>query len=63
MTRTMSTIERAWELARSGSCRTIAEIRKALRAEKFDLVDSHIAGKAIALQLQTLIKAARERRG
>lgn len=45
------TIERAFELARSGTCRSIAEIRSELLKEGCEDVDLHLAGRLTREQL------------
>ena len=47
-----STIERAFELARSGTCRTIDDIRRQLSREGFEMVHAHISGGMITKQLR-----------
>jgi hypothetical protein len=54
-----STIERAFELARAGNCRTMRDIRNALKAERHESIDRHLAGPGIGRQLQTIMKANR----
>ena len=49
-------LERAFELASSGSCRTIRDIAYKLNAEKYDV--SHLEGAALRKQLQSLIDQA-----
>jgi len=56
----LTTIERAFALARTGECTNVAEIRKRLRAEGFDQVDAHLSGPAIARQLRDLCNDARD---
>jgi hypothetical protein len=51
-------MERAFELARSGSCRTLSDIRQRLAAEKYEGVDANLAGPSIRRQLYALMKAA-----
>jgi hypothetical protein len=51
-----ATIERAFELARGGSCRTIDDIRQQLTREKFEAVQSHLSGQSIAKQLRAEIE-------
>jgi hypothetical protein len=46
-------IERAFELARGGTCATVAEIRKRLSQEGY--AQSQIEGQALAKQLRALI--------
>ena len=52
--------ERAFELARGGGCQSMDDIRRKLKAEKFDAVDGHLAGPTIARQLKAAIKSAAE---
>jgi chromosome segregation and condensation protein ScpB len=47
-----STLERAFELARSGTCRTIDDIRRQLSKEGFELVHAHVSGGMITKQLK-----------
>ena len=49
--------ERAFELARDGSCRSMDDIRRKLKAERHDGVDGHMAGPSIAKQLKAAMKA------
>lgn len=49
-------LERAFELARSGSCLSIRDIAHKLHAEKYDL--SYLEGPALKKQLMTLIEEA-----
>ena len=57
-----STVERAFELARAGQCRSVADIRRKLSSERFEGVDAHLNGAAIKKQLQAAITAAAGRR-
>ena len=50
--------ERAFELARDGQHQSMDDIRRKLKAEKFDAVDGHMAGPTIARQLKAAIKAS-----
>ncbi|MBN9318521.1 MAG: hypothetical protein J0I28_02370 [Caulobacterales bacterium] len=54
-----TTIERAFELAATGRYRTITEIRAALRQDRYEMVDSTLAGRGIRDQLRRLMSAAR----
>jgi hypothetical protein len=56
--RTLSTIERAFELARSGSCRSVAEIVMRLKQERHDSVEAHLAGQSIRRDLRRLCAEA-----
>ena len=51
------TVERAFELARSGICRNVEDIRKQLRREGYSDIMSHLSGPAIRKQLADLIRA------
>ena len=48
-----SAVERAFEVA--GSCATLEDIRRTLRAEGFAQVDAHLAGRMIRAQLSLLL--------
>lgn len=50
-------IERAFQLARGGHCRTLQDIRRQLKAERFDGVESHLAGITLKRQLIQVLKA------
>ena len=56
-----SALERAFELAGSGSCLTIRDIAYKLHAEKYDI--SHLEGPALRKQLQSLIDEATKPKG
>ena len=61
MTRPLTTLERAFELARSGECRTVGEINTRLKAEGRMELQHHLsAGRGLREQLLKLCKAARE---
>ena len=47
-----STLERAFILAETGSCRTVGDIRTQLKREQRDSVDAHLAGSMIQQQLR-----------
>jgi hypothetical protein len=53
----LSTVERAFELARSGSCSTVDDIRRVLTAERYPSVQAHLAGPSIRRALLALCKA------
>ena len=55
-----STIERAFALARSGSCTSVQDIRVSLKRERFDNVEAHLAGPSLARQLRALCEAAKD---
>ena len=50
-------IERAYQLARSGECRNLEEIKRRLSREGYDSVSFHLGGKLTKEQLKGLIKA------
>ena len=50
-----STIERAFELARSGECGSLVEIEKRLLSENHDNVVDHLAGAFTRDQLRTIL--------
>ena len=54
----LSTVERAFELAREGRCRSVADIRRKLTAERHDRVEENLRGSAIQKQLRHAIAAA-----
>lgn len=53
------TIERAFELARSGTCADVADIRRALKKEGYSQIDEHLGGQAIRRQLRDICIEAR----
>jgi hypothetical protein len=55
-----TTLERAFELARSGECATVADIRVRLKRERFEAVEAHLQGQSIQRQLRRLCDEARE---
>lgn len=52
-TQTQTTLERAFELARTGKLRTVTEIRLKLRSEGFDV--DQITGPRLLKQLNALL--------
>lgn len=56
MEQNKSAIERAFELARSGTCKTVNEIKQKLREEGYN--DDMIIGRSLWMQLRTLIAEA-----
>ena len=55
-----STVERAFELARLGGCRTLPEIVAILKGEQHESVEAHLAGPSIRRDLRRLWEAAGE---
>lgn len=58
----LTVLERAFELARSGECAGLGDIRARLKAEKFQGVDDQLYGRALVRQLKTLCDEAKARR-
>jgi hypothetical protein len=54
-----STLERAFDLARSGECANVGEIRRRLKQERYEAVDAHLQGPAIGRQLRLLCDTAK----
>jgi hypothetical protein len=53
-----STVERAFELARSGDCQGVADIVSALKRERHESVDAHLAGPSLRRDLRRLCEAS-----
>ena len=51
-------IERAYQLARSGTCPTVVELRAHLREEGYTQVDDFIAGRTLLSDLKRLCEAS-----
>jgi hypothetical protein len=49
-----TTLERAYELARSGRCRTVSEIKQALSSEGFERVQDSLYGQTLTSALRKL---------
>jgi hypothetical protein len=54
-----STVERAYELARSGQFRTVSEIKIRVRAEGYYDALAQLEGRTISADLRRLLAAAR----
>jgi hypothetical protein len=54
-----TTLERAFELARSGECEALWQVRLRLTAEGYQGVNTQTSGKALALQINRLCREAR----
>ena len=57
MDNNVTALERAFSLARSGTCTTIADIKAALKAEGYSL--EQVTGSALGKQLKALIDKRR----
>jgi hypothetical protein len=58
MNEKLTTLERAFELAKSGECASIADIRIRLKKEGYSDWQSHTKGPSIRAQLNALCAAA-----
>jgi hypothetical protein len=59
MSDTLSTVERAFEIARSGVSPSIDDLKRRLKREGYDSVDAHLMGASIKRELTLLIKRPR----
>jgi hypothetical protein len=50
----LTTLERAYELARAGPSASIGEIKQRLKHEGFEAVEGHLSGPLIMSQLRRL---------
>jgi len=62
MDRQPTTLERAFDLARSGDYASVADIRQQLKRERYDQVEAHLAGHSINRELRALCEAAQRER-
>ena len=53
----LTTVERAFQLARGGACRSIEDIRNQLSAEGYDGVHGHLSGMSLKRQLNEALTA------
>ncbi|WP_445193392.1 hypothetical protein ACT009_05780 [Sphingomonas sp. Tas61C01] len=62
--RVLSTIERAYQLAREGPCTSLDDIRRQLDRERYASVGAHLSGPTLRRQLRQLcqerMRAAKE---
>ena len=49
-----TTLERAYELAREGRCRTVSDIKQALSAEGYDRIQDALYGPSLTADLRKL---------
>jgi len=54
MTYRPTTLERAYELAREGRCRTVSDIKQALSAEGFERIQDALYGPTLSAALRKL---------
>jgi len=52
----LGTVVRAFELARSGACHSVEDIRRQLKSEGYSSYQEHLSGKLIKKQLLELMK-------
>jgi len=52
-------IERAYQLARSGTCATVSEIKAMLKAEGYAYIEHELAGPALHASLRAACVASR----
>ena len=62
MTYRLSTVERAYELAKSGSCADLNDIKRKLRSEGYGNVTPHLSASLLSRELRALCKAASGRK-
>jgi hypothetical protein len=60
MDRNVTALERAFELAKSGLCASVSDVKQCLKAEGYST--SAIVGRMLSRQLQELIAVARGKR-
>ena len=58
MNQPLHTIERAYQIAKSGECIGVEDIRRRLKDEHYEGVDAHLAGAQIKRDLMGLMKSA-----
>lgn len=56
-THRLTTLERAYELAQGGSCRTVGEIKQALQSEGFERIQDSLYGPTLTSALRKLCQA------
>lgn len=52
-----TTLERAYELARGGGCRTVTEIKQRLQIEGYERVRDSLYGQSLTADLRRLCQA------
>lgn len=53
-----TTLERAYQLARSGECATVSDIRDRLKRERFESIAGQISGRTLTEELRRLCREA-----
>lgn len=54
------TIERAFELAGCADCKTLADIKRVLKAEHYTNIDQHLESRVLRKQLTALMRLPTE---
>lgn len=54
MTFRPTTLERAYQLAKNGSCRTVSEIKQALQSEGYERIQDSLYGSTVTSALRKL---------
>jgi hypothetical protein len=57
MTERPSVVERAFQLAETGTYKTVTEIKTALRLENYAGIDAHLSGRSLRDQLRLKMQA------
>jgi hypothetical protein len=52
-----TTLERAYQLAREGRCRTVGDIKQALAAEGYERIQDSLYGRTLTADLRRLCQA------
>ena len=52
-------VERAFQIARTGTCRSVNDLRRALRLERYAGIEQTFQGKSIRDELRAVMAAAR----
>ena len=61
MTHRPTTLERAYQLAESGECRNVSEIKKRLQSEGYDRIADQLYGRTVTNALRDRCQAAQAR--
>ncbi len=54
-----TTLERAYQIARSGECSNLEDLVRQLKSERFDAVDAHTSGPSVRRDLRQICQQAR----
>lgn len=57
-----TTLERAYQLAESGECRTVGEVKKRLQSEGFERIADQLYGRTVTNALRDRCTAAASQR-